>query len=197
MRWITLGVPAVCIPFAIIGTFLQFQHLRQARQEREQAQQQLTDLNHILSTVSQQPNLSKQPTAPNTPEEQGTFLTMLRAAAESHRAQLVHFERKTIPSEFTNTTTVNGSAQETVKKIPDGVIPIFNDVELSGDYTAVREVLYDLLRAPRLYNTTDLKWTTDDKYPTTRLRFTLIRYVATPSVAPVPGNESVNPTPAS
>ena len=196
MRWITLGAPAFCIPFALLGTFLQVQHLRQIRLQQELTQKQLTDLNQMLTAVSQQPSLTKFPTAPNTPEEQGAFLTMLRAAAEAHGAQLVHFELKSTPSEFTNATTVNGTAAATVKKMPDGVIPIFNDVELAGNYPAVREVLYDLLRAPRLYNTTDLKWTTDDKY-ITRLRFTLIRYVAVPSAPPAPGNASASAGPAS
>ena len=66
-----------------------------------------------------------------------------------------------------------------------------SSVEVAGEYQALRQFMYQLWHAPRLYNTTDLKWVREqqrgrlEEVPPTHLSFTLTRYVYMPAnVAP-------------
>jgi len=121
------------------------------------------------------------PTSPLGPREQPDFLNTLRAYADATRVRL---DRWTNATPIAPTSSAQEQEPSTRPKLPAGVAPVSSAVEASGSYANVREFLYLLLRSPRLFTMNDVRWERGDKWPRTRVSFTLTRYVSTAPPAP-------------
>ena len=183
--WIRLAtylMPIVAVPAAIFLVFLQWTHLRALQEQRTKTEHNLAFLDQLSHEMKTQPPLRKVAVIPPTLDEQSLFLDMVRKFADQSHVHLVRYTNRPAPP-----PPPADSAEAKKNGMPPGVAALTSDVEVSGDYNGIRQFLYQLLHAPRLYNTTDLKWTRgayNERWPITRLSFTLLRYVEAPIVVP-------------
>jgi hypothetical protein len=188
-----LRLSGVVVPLgsAMIALFLvmfQVRRLHEFEEERTRTTTQMSQLEKQIREMKSQPQRAKVAVVPPVSNEQSLFLNMIRRFAISSRVQLVKYENKPAPSPLS--ADAKTSAKPT--GLPAGVTALSSNVEVAGDYQALRQFMYKLLRAPRLYNTTDLKWMREQQrnqqevVPPTHLTFTLTRYVYVPAIGVPP-----------
>ncbi len=181
LKLATVLLPIIGVMAAIFLVFLQWNKLNSLKEQKEKTEQQLAVLNRLSLEIKAKPTLSKVAVVPPTYDEQSQFLNMIRGFAEKSRVRLVRYNNRYIPPPPPD------SAEAKKPTLPPGVMALNSEVEVAGDYNSIRQFMYQLLHAPRLYNTVDLKWnrgTTNEKWPLTHLGFTLLRYVAVPIPPP-------------
>ncbi len=65
------------------------------------------------------------------------------------------------------------------KPLPRGISMLISAVEVSGTYTDIRDFLYLIMRSTRVVTLNGVKWTRAEKWPQTKVTFTVTRYVNT------------------
>ncbi len=193
LRLVTILAPLLSGILAIFLIVTQNRRLHALEDQRAQITQQITSLDLLAREIQARPPLSKMAAAPPAPDEQPVFLDLIRGFANSSLVQLTKYDNKTVPPPAPE------SAEAKAGAMPPGVIALTSNVEVAGGYNEVRQFMMELWRSPRLFNTTDLKWSAGlDKWPATRLAFTLTRYVHTaaaagPAAAGMPGGSAATP----
>lgn len=175
-------------------TMYQLRRMRDLDAQRRQVEQSIAITQNSIASLEALPPLNRIPTEPFAPKEQVDFLNTLRAYADATRVRLVNWSNAT-PLAPLSTTSPATDTMEPKNALPRGVIPIGSAVVISGTYANVREFLYYLLRSPRLFSLTDLRWSRSDQYPNTTVSFTLTRYVTRPGdSAPAGGTTNAGPS---
>lgn len=178
LRIVTILAPLLSGILAIFLIVTQNRRLHALEDQRAQITQQITSLDLLAREMQARPPLSKMAAAPPAPDEQPVFLDLIRGFANSSFVQLTKYDNKTVPPPAPESAEAKASA------LPSGVIALTSNVEVAGGYNQVRQFMTELWRSPRLFNATDLKWSAGlDKWPATRLAFTLTRYVHTAAAA--------------
>jgi len=171
-RIATLALPlaAVIASAVVIGT--QVTRLRALENQKVIADKNMLFLEDLIRQDQAQPLSDKLPAIPNNPDEQELFLNELRQRAGASHVQVIR---------WANTSAKRAQEGDKGKdKKPSDITPIASAIEVAGEYSKVRSFMYSLLRSPRLLNASDLTWQRGSQYPTTRLMFTLTRYVTKP-----------------
>ena len=192
--WIKLAtvlMPVVAVLAAGFLIFLQVTRLRSLGEQQTKTENDLVFLNRLSQEIKNQPTLNKIAAIPPALNEQSLFLDMIRKFADQSQVHLVRYTNRVVPAPSADSPEAKKNA------LPPGVLALTSDVEVSGNYNGIRQFLYQLLHSPRLYNTTDLRWsrgTNTDQWPITHLTFTLLRYVETPIIAPAkPAGDNAAP----
>ncbi len=187
LRIVTILVPLLSAILMIGLIVSQNRRLHALEDQRTQITQQITSLDMLAREIQARPPMSKMAAAPPAPDEQPVFLDLIRGFANSSLVELTKYENKTVAPPAPESAEAKASA------LPSGVIALTSNVEVAGGYNQVRQFMTELWRSPRLFNTTDMKWSAPlDKWPSTRLAFTLTRYVHT--IAAAGPAASITPT---
>ena len=194
IRLASVAVPLVSAMLALFLVMFQVRRLHQFEEDRTRTNAQINRLDKLIREMKNQPLQGKVAVVPPVANEQSLFLNMLRGFAIGSRVQLVKYENKPVaappPPPVSSSTDTKTEAKPT--GLPPGVTALTSNVEVAGDYQALRQFMYQLWHAPRLYNTIDLKWMREqqrgrqEEVLPTRLSFTLTRYVYMPMSAAPP-----------
>ena len=177
----------VAVGFFIV---IQWNRLHTLQAQQQKTEHDIVFLDNLFLQMKARPAMSKVAVVPPALDEQSQFLDMIRKFADQNQIHLVRYTHRIVAPSAADSTEAKKSG------IPLGVLPIASEVEVSGNYNGIRHFMYQLLHSPRLYNTTDLKWSREsngEKWPITHLNFTLLRYVSTPIIPPKPTGDSANP----
>jgi hypothetical protein len=194
------NVLAVVLPLVVVLgsawlTVFQVRRMRDLESQRRQVEQSIAITQNSIASLEALPPLNRIPTEPFAPKEQVDFLNTLRAYADATRVKLVNWTNAT-PLAPISPSNPAADSQEPGSTLPRGVIPIGSAVVISGTYANVRDFLYYLLRSPRLFSMTDLRWSRSEQYPNTTVSFTLTRYVTRPGDnVPAAGGSSAERNP--
>jgi type IV secretory pathway VirB10-like protein len=170
-RIATVALPIVALIVGAIAIGSQMMRLRNAERQQTLADKNVKFLEDLIRQDQAQPLGDKIPALANNPNEQQLFLDELRQRALTSHVQVVRWSNK--PAKQSKDKDKNAKQAEL------GITPLASAVEVAGEYNQVRSFMYSLLRSPRLLNVSELTWLRD-QYPTTRLMFTLTRYVTKP-----------------
>ncbi|MGI8922729.1 MAG: hypothetical protein ACR2HJ_01590 [Fimbriimonadales bacterium] len=169
-RIATLALPLVAVIASAVVIGTQVTRLRALENQKVIADKNLGFLEDLIRQDQAQPLGDKVPAIPNNPDEQELFLNELRQRAGASHVQVIR---------WANTSAKRAKDKDKNKKLSD-ITPIASAIEVAGEYSKVRSFMYSLLRSSRLLNVSDLTWQRGSQYPTTRLMFTLTRYVTKP-----------------
>jgi hypothetical protein len=180
------GLVLPLIALAIAGTVAASQYFRLRSLEDEQArtERSLEFVRKLITEMQTQPHIEKVAAVAKSPDEQAVFLDQLRQYALEKGVDL---------SRWANVHSVpQPGSGGTEMKAPTGPEPVVSTIEVSGEFENVRAFLYTIVRAPRLLNLTNLRWTRQDgdKPNVTRVSFTLTRYVSKDATPAMPVSAS-------
>ena len=179
-----MAAPLICFFIAVGLVFYEVHRLHQLRDDTRQTQQQIAQIDKMLREITQHPVATKIPAVGISPTEQVDFLNMLRLYANESKVRLTRWSNAT-PIAPSSSGTASADAHKAA--LPPGVTSVASAIEVGGHYAGVRQFLYYLLSDRRLINMTDLKWSRD-QWPTTKLTFTLTRYISQQAAPAAPAS---------
>lgn len=170
--WFSVGMPVAFILFALGTVYFQSRRLNETTDSVKRAEKKLEVLNKSIKEYAAQPEGEKLPTVAATQEEDTRFLEGLKKVAQETGAELVKWTSTVRPA-GTEGVVVPGSAPPPELK---GVKEVVGDLEVYGDYAAVRAFVQRLETGSRLVNMSNITWRRGLQSGT-RLQLTVIRYV--------------------
>jgi hypothetical protein len=179
LSWINilaLLIPLVCLTATVLLVMVQVRRINDLKTQRTQLERNIALVENRLSQMSAAPPPARIATVEMSVTEQLDFLNTLRAYADATKVRLVRWSAAPpiVPASA-------GQPEPGRRTLPPGVTPLASTVEVSGEYRNLREFMYSLLRSPRLYSMSDIRWVRGDRWPATSVTFILTRYVAAPA----------------
>ncbi len=177
------------IPIACIGltTGLNAYEVRRAQTleaKLKTTEQEIREAHELITGVEKRGKAGFITIVPDTPQEQVTFVSGLRANAAQCHVRLTQWGASPPP-----TITVPEGTTQKMKDDLAKVTPIANEVSVSGTYDQVRSFLYSLTIQERLVTLSSLKWTRATDPPLTALNFRITRYVGSLGAATPPASQ--------
>lgn len=170
LRIAMILVPIGCFILVCVEVGIQVVRLRAASLEAARIDREMATVEQGLADIGKRAVPTRVAAVPATPKEQPQFLDVLRAYAALSRVKLVRWDAVQPPPP--------GQAQsKTDLQLPDGVTAMVSTVQVEGRYGQVREFLYRVMYAPRLYTMTAPTWRRDPARATTHITLTITRYV--------------------
>lgn len=173
-RLLSVGMPIVFVFFGFVMVFIQYRRLSDANSSLADSQKKLDSLNAIVAKAKIEPEGDKIPVVPATREEDTRFLEGLKRTAQETGTQLVKWVSTIRPAGSQPGVTSTGNTPPSELK---NVYEVLGDLEVYGDYNAVRAFVQRLEAGPRLLNMNNVTWRRGIKSGT-RLQMTVIRYVS-------------------
>ena len=169
--------PLLCILIAAALCFVQYRRSAALDADISKTNNQIALVSRKLAEFETTPRKSRSAAALLTTDEQPAFVNWLRMTASFARVKIIKWTNVKSPAAATGTT--EDKTAKAKNPLPRNVSALTSAVEVGGTYSDIREFLYSLLRAQRLLTMTGIQWTRDDKWPATKVTFTLTRYVTT------------------
>lgn len=163
-------VPIVCLVVSGVVVSMQVAKLRAANADSKRIDRDMALVDKGLEAIKLRPAPARVAAVKATPLEQPQFLDILRAYAALSRVKLVRWVAIAPPEPGKEDPKAGAP-------LPEGITAMASTVEVEGDYGQVREFLYRVMFAPRLYTMTEPTWRRDQTLGGTRVTLTITRYL--------------------
>lgn len=170
LRIAIIVVPLVSMLVSGVVVGLQVLKLQAATARSLTIRRDLGQVDRALEAIRLRPAAVRVAAVKSTALEQPQFLDILRAYAALSRVKLTRWVAVPPPQP-------GEEKDKAALPLPDGVIALPSTVEVEGDYGQVREFLYRLMYAPRLYTMTEPIWRREETRGGTRVTLTITRYL--------------------
>jgi hypothetical protein len=176
----------VAIPIACIGltsglNAYEVRRVQTLDTQLKTTQQEVREARELIAGVEKRGKAGFITFMPDTPQEQVAFISALRGTAAQAHVTLTRWGIAPVP-----TITVPDGIDPKLKDDLAKVVPVANEVTVTGTYDQVRTFLYSLTLQERLVTLANIKWARATDPPTTTLNFHLTRYVGSLSAAAPP-----------
>lgn len=173
-RW-SLLAPVAALAIVLIFAVIQFLRIGLVQRQLSVAERELQEL--TARSLIPEATSKEIPNSQLVPDEQSRFLDSLTETAKQHGVQLVNLT--SVPPRV-----VDPNAES---PYPKDVRPLGMQIEVRGDYNAVRRFMYSITDTDRLITISEMTWRPYERTGLTSLSFILTRYIedgAPPADAP-------------
>ena len=178
--------PIVCLLITGAAAFIQYRKVTALRADIVTADAQIAVVDQKLKEIQLTPPTSRVAAVPLSTHEQPMFVNWLRETATASRVEMTKWTNMPAPPPPPQSTTAAADQPKdpnAPKPLPRGYLALVSAVEVSGKYGDIRDFLYLLLRSERVVTLNGVKWHRGEKWPKTKVSFTLTRYVNTEPIA--------------
>jgi hypothetical protein len=171
--------PIVCLLIVGAAAYLQYSQMTALKADVATVQQQIVKINQTLRQTLAAPVIKRFAAGAPTKDEQAYFINWLRLRATAANVELARLSNIPPPAPPANAQASAPKDPNAPKPLPRGIAAQASTVEASGRYSDIRDFLYLLLKSERVLTINGVTWTRGEKWPQTKVSFTLTRYVYT------------------